>query len=212
MYPLAPLLPLLLLLVSFSSTPSADNTPLPMDITQWQEHIFKGKTHYQNRQEDGEKIIQANSKNGASALYLQRDIDLTKTPILRWHWRISNTLGNIEEQTKAGDDYPARVYVVLKQGLFGWSTKAVNYVWSSSQTKGSRWTNAYTENARMIALRSGDEQAGEWRQEARDIREDFRQLFGIEVDAINGIALMTDTDNSGKHAEAWYRGFEFVAE
>ena len=84
-------------------------------------------------------------------------------------------------------------------------------VWSSSQPAGATWNNAFTSNARVMALRSGTKDAGRWASEKRDIRADFRQLFGEAIDAIDAVALMTDTDNSGQSATAWYGDIYFTA-
>ena len=120
-------------------------------------------------------------------------------------------LEGVDERGKAGDDYPARVYVVVSGGVAFWKTRSLVYVWSSGQPVGATWNNAYTSNARVMALRSGMRDAGRWVNEKRDIRADFKQLFGEEIDAIDAVALMTDTDNSGQSATAWYGDIVFTA-
>jgi len=100
---------------------------------------------------------------------------------------------------------------VVSGGVAFWKTRSLVYVWSSGQPVGATWNNAYTSNARVMALRSGMRDAGHWVSEKRDIRADFKQLFGEEIDAIDAIALMTDTDNSGQRATAWYGDIVFTA-
>ena len=136
--------------------------------------------------------------------------DSTRTPFLRWSWTVDHVLENVDERSKGGDDYPARVYVVVSGGAAFWRTRSVVYVWSSSQPVGSTWHNAYTSNARVIAIRSG--QPGAWQQERRDVRADFRRLFGDDIEALDAVAIMTDTDNSGQSARAWYGDISFSAE
>ena len=181
-------------------------------LNEWVEHSFKGNTTYVLTHLDGDRVVKAESRNAASGLFREITVDLEKTPYLSWRWRINNTLGDNNEQSKEGDDYPARIYVVKKGGLLPWRTKAVNYVWSSNQSVGSSWHNPYSNQARMIALRSGQPQSAQWETEKRNVRADFQKLFGEDVTNIDVIALMTDTDNTGGSATAYYSDIVFSAE
>ena len=117
-----------------------------------------------------------------------------------------------EETTKTRDDYSARVYIVVSDGFFFWQTRALSYTWASKQTKGSSWPNAFTRNATMVAVESGDERVGEWVQEKRNILDDIKNLLGIDATRINAVAIMTDTDNSKQSATAYYGNIFFTAE
>jgi len=123
---------------------------------------------------------------------------------------VENTIPSADEQLRRGDDYPARIHVI-KEGLLPWNSMAVNYVWSSNQPLGSRWQNAYSSRARMIALQSGDARAGHWVEERRNVREDFRELFSEDIRQIDVVALMTDTDNTGEKVVAYYGDIVFSA-
>lgn len=131
-------------------------------------------------------------------------VDLNKTPYLNWSWKIDNIYQGNNERSKQGDDYPARVYVVVSGGLFFWRTRAINYVWSSNQAVGTTWNNAYTGNAKMLAVRSGSQAIGQWLTEKRNIRDDLQTLFGEEIDEIDAVAIMTDSDNTKQSATAYY--------
>ena len=144
------------------------------DIAGWEEKVFAGKTRYETVRQDGRAVVRATSRGTASGLYLRRRIDLEKTPVLRWTWRVEGTLGDIDERTRAGDDYAARVYVIRSHPVFLWRTRAVNYVWASTRAPGETWPNAYTDASRNVAVRSGEEDAGRWVEERRDVRADFR--------------------------------------
>ena len=170
----------------------------------WEEKEFKGRTRYTLVEQDGVPALKAHSRASASGLFREIEIDLKKTPYLHWRWRVDNTLGNHDETRKDGDDYPARVYVVVSGGVFFWRTRAVNYVWSSNRPVGDSWPNAYTGNAKMLALRSGEAELGQWREERRNVREDLRRLFGEDITRIHAVAVMTDTDNNGGEATAYY--------
>ena len=178
-------------------------------LSGWSEKSFDGQTQYTIVERNGDKVLLAESNNSASALYKETRIDLEKTPYLNWSWLVVKHLGDINERQKEGDDYPARVYVVISGGIFFWKTRAINYVWSSNQPEGTLWPNAYTDNARMMALESGSAFLGQWRTEKRNIRADLRQQFGEDLRYIDGIAVMTDTDNSHGQALSYYRNLFF---
>ena len=181
------------------------------DVTGWEEKAFNGKTLYETvREEDGRTVLRATSRGTASGMYRRLRIDLEKTPILEWTWRIGGTLGDIDERTRAGDDYSARVYVIRSHPVFFWKTRAVNYVWASARAEGETWPNAYTDSSWHVAVRSGDAHAGRWVSERRDVRADFRALFGEDVRHIDAVAIMTDTDDTGDAATAYYGEIAFT--
>ena len=182
------------------------------DIAEWEEKSFEGRTVYETVRQDGRTVVRATSRGTASGLYLQRRIDLDETPILRWTWRVDGTLGDIDERTRAGDDYSARVYVIRSHPVFLWRTRAVNYVWASTQAAGETWPNAYTDASLNVAVRSGDADTGRWVEERRDVRADFRELFGESVRYVDAVAIMTDTDNTGGAAVAYYGDITFSHE
>ena len=174
------------------------------DIDGWQVRAFEGETRYRVVELDGRKVLEADSASSASSLYLEREIDLTATPVLEWSWRIEKTPGVIDERTKDGDDFAARVYVVAPgEGIFGLPL-GISYVWAGQARVGEFWPNPFTSRVMMFALDSGNGAAGTWRTHKRDVRADFLRLFGRKVDRLEGIAIMTDSDNSGLKARAWY--------
>ncbi len=178
----------------------------------WESKRFAGETTYQTAEQDGRRCVRAVARGTASGMFREIEVDLTRTPWLNWHWRIDNVYRNDGEQTRAGDDYPARVYVVKSGGALFWKTLAVNYVWSSHQPVGTSWPNAFTDNAHMFAVRSGDGQTGQWLAEKRNIREDFRQAFGKDVERIHAVAIMSDADNTGQAASGCYGDIFFSSD
>lgn len=177
----------------------------------WETEKFDGVTQYSLSEDNGIKSLLAVSRNAASGLYREIEVDLERTPILQWSWKVENLIDSPDEHSKAGDDYPARIYVVFSGGLAFWRTRAINYVWSSNQEAGSTWPNAYTANARMIAVRGTDAPLHTWLSESRDVRADYRRLFGEPPGVVAAVALMTDTDNTGQEARAWYGDIRFVS-
>lgn len=204
----------LLLPLALAATESA--VPIGLfsrgDLSGWQEKRFAGETEYRLFRNNNRTTLRAHSKAAASGRFKEVDIDLKQTPVLHWSWRVDNLLDGVNEQSKPGDDYPARIYVVFSGGLFFWRTRAINYVWSSNQPVGTTWPNAFTGNAKMVAVESGSNQLGQWVTEQRDVAADYRQLFGEEPGSVDAVAIMTDTDNSGQSATAWYGDIWFAGE
>ena len=179
----------------------------------WKAKEFKGQTQYQISKLDGVQVLKADSNTAASGLFFEQRIDLEKTPILNWRWRIENRLAKLDEQAKAGDDFAARVYVVKSGGLVFWNTKAINYVWASTTPQGKTWPNPFAgDHAMMVAVRSSADATGTWFTEKRNVRTDFKQLTGEDLLYIDAVAIMTDTDNAKGKATAYYGDIYFTAE
>jgi hypothetical protein len=178
-------------------------------LTAFKQQSFKGNTDYQRVQLDGETVLQAITRNTASALYHKVDIDLTATPYLNWRWRVENTYPIENQQIKSGDDYPARIYVVFKLGIFPWQTRALNYVWSNTASQLPYWPNPFTDKAIMIPLRTPADQLGQWRSERVNVAADYYRIFGERITTLQGVALMSDSDNTGASAVAYYGNISF---
>jgi hypothetical protein len=179
----------------------------------WEHKTFKSETRYQLQTLDGVTVLKAESHNAGSGLFKEQHIDLDKTPMLNWSWRIANRLNGLNEQNKSGDDYAARIYVVVKGGLAFWQTKAINYVWSSNTAKDTVWPNAFAGNhAMMLALRGPEAPLNVWHNEKRNVRTDLKKLFNEDLHSIDAVALMSDTDNSGGQVSAFYGDIWFSEE
>jgi hypothetical protein len=176
----------------------------------WEKKEFKDSTSYQLFQIKDKQVLLAESRNQASALIKKVHIDIEKFPFLNWTWRIENRLGLADETTKSGDDYAARIYVIIDGGIFVWRTKAVNYVWANRAAKGDIWKNAFAgKNAQMMALRNRQDNVSTWYTEKRNVYEDLKRLFGRQFHFIDAIAIMTDTDNGHGQAKAYYGDIYF---
>jgi hypothetical protein len=171
----------------------------------WEQKTFKGETRYQLQTLDGVMVLKADSQGAASGLFKEQRIDLEQTPFLNWSWRVANRLNGLNEQSKAGDDYAARIYVVVKGGLAFWQTKVINYVWASNTAKDTVWPNAFAgDHAMMLALQGPEAPLNVWHSEKRNVQADLKKLFGEDLRTIDAVALMTDTDNSGGQVSAFY--------
>ncbi|GAB4353115.1 MAG: DUF3047 domain-containing protein [Gammaproteobacteria bacterium] len=188
--------------------PAAADTVSVADFAQfpqgWESRSFLGETRYAPAVYEGRPALEAHSQGTASGLIRRISVDLRTTPYLNWSWAIANRLQVDDEHRREGDDYPARVYVIFSTGPFFWQTRTLNYVWSNRQPPGSVWPNAFTEKSTMVALRGPGDSTARWYEEKRNVFEDIRRLTGTEIDEIKAVALMTDTDNTGQQARAWY--------
>jgi len=186
-------------------------------------------TLYGLRQWDGVVAIEARAKKSMALLGRTVTVDLRKTPILCWQWRIDAPVASADMTRKSGDDYAARVYLTFavppEQLGFGTRTKlrlarsiygaqvpdaALNYVWDNRHPVGTWQDNAYTDRARMLVLRSGAGRAGAWVQERRNVLADFQRAFGDINGELRGLAVASDTDNTGEEAHAGFADFRFV--
>lgn len=179
------------------------------DLEDWEPKSFVGQTVYSFVDLDGVTMLKARSNGTASGLSREIEVDLTRTPYLNWSWRVDSILSNRDEQAKGGDDYPARVYVVVSGGIAFWKTKALNYVWSSSMPQGATWPNAFTSNARMLVVRSGSLETGRILVEKRNVMQDLKTYLNLDDDQIDVVAIMTDTDNGGGQVTAYYGDIYF---
>lgn len=177
---------------------------------------------------DGEVVVKAVSDASASGLTKAVNIDPKEFPIVRWRWKIENLLKKSDVTRKDGDDYPARLYITFAydpdkvsfgkklkykagQTIFGdIPIGALNYIWDSKTPVGTIVENAYTDFAQMVVVESGAQRVGMWVEESRNIYEDYKKAFGEEPPMINGVAIMSDTDNTQEQATAYYGDIQFV--
>lgn len=206
----------------------ADKTiPAPWKIQHLDQRV--PPTQYTLRKWDGVVAIEAKAKKSMALLGRPLAVDLKKTPILCWQWRIDAPVASADMTQKSGDDYAARVYLTFAvppdQLSFGTRTKlhlarsiygaqvpdaALNYIWDNRHPIGTLQDNVYTDRARMLVLRSGTSQAGVWVQERRNVLADFRRSFGDINSELRGLAVASDTDNTGEEAHAGFADFRFV--
>ena len=194
-------------LVAFATPARADEILVSRFTTEglagWESKSFKGKTEYRLLTEEGRTVVKASSHDSASGLIRKIRFQPSKHRYLRWSWKIDHTIKGGDEKSKNGDDYAARVYVVFP-GRYFWQTKALVYIWANKLPVGAHVPNPFTSNAKMLAVESGNEKAGQWVSEELDLLADYRLLFGTDPPEAEAIAIMTDTDNTGGSAEAWF--------
>lgn len=203
------LFPALGLMIAASIAVASAATPLRIDDFEqglsplWEEKSFHGETRYRVVAEGAGHVLHAQSRSAASGLVFKKEYLLPDYPLLSWRWKVRGIVPGGDEREKSGDDFSARVYVVFPHWFFP-RTKTISYVWGNKLAKGAAVPSPYTSHAMVVAVESGGEKVGEWLVERRNVLEDYRQLFGEEPPTVGAIAIMTDTDDTGTSAEAWY--------
>lgn len=176
----------------------------------WKERSFAGNTDYRIVRKRGVNVLKGHTQSQASILYREEKINLISTPIVNWSWKVDRTYSDIDEKSTQGDDFPARLYVVAKTGFLPWETLAINYVWASQAARGDAWRNPYTDKAVMIAIESGNDRVGEWTVHSRNVAQDFKDHFGIQIEELSGYAVMVDGDNAQREATGWFGKIAFT--
>jgi hypothetical protein len=209
------------IITPFSS--SDTNTGIP---EAWESLTFPNistPTRYRAIQRKGRMVIEARSQGGASGLIHSLHIDPTTYPWLTWQWQVEHALEGADIATRAGDDCAARIYVAFKfdgRNMSWWERlkykakrlfagreipgSAIAYAWTNRGHAGSIIDSPYTRYAKLIVIQSGNKLKGRWVGERRNIMDDYRAAFGMSPPAIMGVAIMTDTDNTGASVTAYY--------
>jgi hypothetical protein len=211
----------------FSSSGVSETLP-----TGWKPQTFSRisrHTDYFLVKVDDTVVVKAVSDQSASGLARAISISPMEYPVIQWRWKVNNILQKGDVTSKDGDDYPARVYITFafdpeKAGYlekFKYQAarliqgrdvpyRAISYIWGSNAHAGTMIANPYTDNVMMFVVESGKEKLHQWVTEERNVREDYKKAFGEEPTMISGLAIMTDTDNTGESAIAWYGDIVFI--
>ena len=171
----------------------------------------------------GQIVIRAEARDAASGLVRRVNLDAKRYPILEWRWKAENVIESGAVDRKSGDDYAARIYVTFSYDpgdlSFGERMKyqaakaisggdvplrALSYIWANQPSETDIVANPYTDWVMMVPVESGGANVGTWRSERRNLYDDYRRAFGEEPPAISGIAVMTDTDDTGATAISYY--------
>jgi hypothetical protein len=157
-------------------------------------------------------FLKAVADNAASGLGKEIKIDLNKTPFINITWKIEQDLPGIKENTKKGHDFAARVFAVKKTGATPLSNRAINYVFSSNNNVGMNWPSPYTKKSIDNVLATTKDNLNEWVTVKANVKEDFKKFHDLDVNELDGLALMVDTDNSKMKAVTYYQNIFFSAD
>lgn len=208
---------------AFSTAAPADTLPQG-----WKQVRFgqnDASTEYELVRFDTTVVVKAQSSNGASGLITRDRVHLPEYPVLTWRWKVDGVLENGDVTKKEIDDAPARIYVTFdyqdlsfferlklmllrRIGYAEAPSRALNYVWANHPDRGTA-KSPYTDQIVMIPVQKGHQKVGRWIRYRRNVWEDYRRVFGEDPPPVNGIAIMTDTDNTGGETAAWYGDIVF---
>ena len=172
----------------------------------------KNKTIYTIGTNKEGNFLKAVADNAASGLGKEVKIDLNKTPFINITWKIEKDLPGIKENTKKGHDFAARVFAVKKTGATPLSNRAINYVFSSNNEIGFNSPSPYTKKSVDNVMASTKNNLNEWVTVKSNVKEDFKKFHDLDINELDGLAIMTDTDNSKMKAVAYYQNIYFSAE
>jgi len=167
------------------------------------------KTVYSIGSNENGNYLKAVAENAGSGLGKEIKIDLNKTPFINITWKIEQDLSGINEKTKKGHDFAARVFAVKKTGATPLSNRAINYVFSSNVEVGENWPSPYTKKSIDYVLSTTKENLNKWVTVKANVKEDFKKFHDLNVDELDGLAIMSDTDNSKLTSVAFYQNIYF---
>jgi len=170
------------------------------------------KTIYTVGSNENGNFLKAVADNAASGLGKEVKIDLNKTPFINITWKIEKDLQGINENSKKGHDFAARVFAVKKTGATPLSNRAINYVFSSNSAVGQSWPSPYTKKSIDNVLATTKDNLNIWVTVKANVKEDFKKFHDLDVNELDGLAIMSDTDNSKMEAIAYYQNIYFSAE
>ena len=170
------------------------------------------KTIYSVGTNDNGNYLKSVADNAASGLGKEIKIDLDKTPFINITWKIEKDLSGIKENTKKGHDFAARVFAVKKTGATPLSNRAINYVFSSNNEVGSNSPSPYTKKSIDYVLSTTKDNFNKWVTVKTNVKEDFKKFHNLNVNELDGLAIMSDTDNSKMKSIAYFQNIYFSAE
>jgi len=183
----------------------------------------KSPTRYTLVDDAGVTVLRADANASASGITRRIAVDPAQYPLLRWRWKAGSIVKAGDVRTHAGDDYPARIYVMFDYPLeklpFSERMKiqlartlhdpnlpaaTLCYVWDAKAPTGTIVPSSYTDRVRMVVVESGAGRVNQWLAFERNVAADFRAAFGEEPPAISAVAIASDTDNTGESVTAFY--------
>lgn len=211
---------------NFSYSQPEDGTPNGWQL--WTLSRFKKATEYKLVREDGRTVVRAHASSSASGLVHPLNLDPSQYPLLHWHWKVDQLIAKADNTSKHAEDAPARLVISFEGDLgkldfddrmFYDQIKAFTgqqlpyatlmYIWENRVPVGTVIPNLHTSRIKMVVAQSGRGRLGKWREETRNVYEDFKRAFGEAPGRITAIGIMTDTDNTGDNVHAYYGDIAF---
>jgi hypothetical protein len=167
------------------------------------------KTMYTVSYNDKGNFLKAIANDAASGLGKKIKIDLNQTPFINITWKVEMDLKGINENSKKGHDFAARVFAIKKTGATPLSNRAINYVFSSNSEVGENWPSPYTKKSIDNVLASTKDNLNEWVTVKANVKKDFKRFHDLDVNELDGLAIMADTDNSKMKSISYFQNIYF---
>ncbi len=206
-----------------------DGGDLPPGWRVWSLSRFKRRTEYQLVHQDGRTVVRAKADASASGLVHDLNLDANRFPVIRWRWKVQELIPSADNTKRHAEDSPVRLVLTFEgdKNRFDFSDKmfatqlrlmtgvdlpyaTLMYIWENRAPVGTLLPNLHTARIKMIVAESGKDRLGQWREETRNIVEDFRRAFGEEPGRLVSVAVLTDTDNTEEQAHAYYGDIQFL--
>lgn len=174
-------------------------------------------------EQDGQPVLRIKADAAAGGLLHPLALPGDQPWQLSWQWRTEQKLEQARFATRDGDDYAARVYVLLDYPLDSLSfvtrqklrlartffdpdlpAATLSYVWDNRAAPGTSARSAYTETVEMLVLRGPEAPLGQWQEERRDLRADAIAAFGSAPRRILGVVFAADSDNTRERVESYF--------
>jgi hypothetical protein len=169
----------------------------------WKKVEFESETKYAIEKEGKNSVLKARAESSASGLGVKFEGLPARGVMMSWRWKIDHIPPGGSDDVKKTFDHTARMFVAFKTRIG--PPRTINYVWANKVPAGKTFNHPSSGRSRFIVLQSGNEDAGKWAAEKRDVAADWKQLFGDDdVPEIVGLGFMTDSDGTGSTVTGWY--------
>lgn len=175
-------------------------------------------------------VLHAIAERSASGLHQRLSVDPTERPVIGWQWRVDALIDGADNTDRHAEDAPARLLLFFDgdatklpvreqvmmdtvRMLTGHAVPyaTLMYIWENRQPVDSLIASRLTSRVKMIVAASGSTQLGQWRSFERNYVDDFKRAFGETPRRLIGIGILTDADDTGTKAEAFYGDIELKA-
>ena len=165
------------------------------------------KTIYTNGKDDKGWFLKAEADSGATGLGIEIDNkDLLKEmPFLNITFKIEKDFKNIDQTSKGGHDWAARIMVGYGK-KFG--SKLLSLSHSSFLEEGFLQQSPWTKGSRDYVV--SNDKSGEWHTRKINVKELLEKTHGISF--TNFLAVFSDSNNSKQKIIAYYRDIYFSSE
>lgn len=161
---------------------------------------------------DGRRVLHLRSRNEGSTI--TRDItgtvDLRQTPILEWTWKAVTLPRGADSRRKETDDQAAQLYVSWPRFPQAVRSRIIGYVWDTTAPAGTVAPSQKTGTVTYVVVRSGTADLGRWITERRNVREDFKKIYGEEPDSPGAISIGIDSNDVQGEAESFMGAIAFT--